>query len=61
MDRPMILGNKKKIKRVKPLMRLLTPTGEFTTREEPTLAVILSKIPAVVAAKNRAIIKKMAI
>jgi hypothetical protein len=57
----MILGNRKNIKMVNPLMRLLMPIGEFTISDEPTLAVRPSKMPAVVAAKNKAIIKNMAI
>jgi hypothetical protein len=61
IEAPIIDGNKKKIKIVKPLKRPFTPIGEFTILEEPVVAVMLSNIPAVVAAINSDSIKKIAI
>ena len=60
-ETPTIDGNKKNIKIVKPLKRFETPIGEFTMREEPVVAVILSNIPAEVAAINKDSTKKIAI
>jgi hypothetical protein len=60
MARPIIEGNKKKIKVVRPLKSPITPTGEFTIREEPVVTVKKSKIPAELADKNIANKKNIA-
>ena len=44
-----------------PLNNPVTPLGEFTILEDPVVAVMLSNIPAVVAEKNNAKTKKIAI
>tara|TARA_R110002111_G_scaffold86995_8_gene136301 strand:- start:3466 stop:3651 length:186 start_codon:yes stop_codon:yes gene_type:complete len=61
MEAPIIDGNRKKINMANPLNKLFTPIGEFTIRAELVVAVILSNIPAVVAAISSANIKKIAI
>ena len=53
-------GNKKKIKTVIPLNKPVILEGEFTIEDDPVVVVILSKIPAALAEKNKAIIKKIA-
>lgn len=53
-------GNRKKIKIDNPLYKLLIPYGEFTIREDPVVAVILSKIPAFAAEITKASAKKIA-
>tara|TARA_R110002126_G_scaffold149420_1_gene295367 strand:+ start:126 stop:311 length:186 start_codon:yes stop_codon:yes gene_type:complete len=60
METPIIEGNKKNIKIAMPLKRPLIPDGEFTKDDDPVVTVILSKIPAELAAKNRPIIKNIA-
>ena len=59
IETPIIDGNKKKIKTVRPFNKLLTPIGEFTILEEPVVAVIESKKPAEAADKKNDSKKKM--
>ncbi len=56
----MIEGNRKKIKMVNALKLPLILIGEFTILDEPTVPVMESQIPADVADKRKAIIKKIA-
>ena len=60
-DAPIMDGNKKKIKIANPLKRFETPIGEFTTRDEPVVAVMKSNMPAVEAAIKSDNTKKIAI
>jgi len=60
MERPMIEGNKKKIKVVNSLNNPITPIGEFTTFDDPTETDKKSNIPAEIAAINKAKNKKIA-
>ncbi|EPR71907.1 hypothetical protein ADIWIN_3105 [Winogradskyella psychrotolerans RS-3] len=60
IEAPIMEGNRKKIKIVTPLNKLFIPIGEFTIRAELVVAVILSNIPAVVAAIKTDNIKKIA-
>ena len=57
----MIDGNKKKINTASPLNNPLIPIGELTIFEEPVVVVRKSKTPAVLAAKNIDMKKKIAI
>ena len=59
MATPMMDGNKKTLKEVKPINIRAMAMGEFTITEEPVVAVTESKIPAEMAAKNMDAIKKM--
>ena len=59
MATPMIEGNRKKIKIVRPFNKLFTPIGEFTILEEPVVAVTESKRPAEAADKKNDNKKKM--
>ena len=59
IETPMIDGNKKKIKTVRPFNKLFTPIGEFTILEEPVVAVTESKRPAEAADKKNDNKKKM--
>jgi len=52
METPTIDGNKKKIKIVNALNKPKIPMGEFTILDEPVVAVIESKKPAVAAERN---------
>jgi hypothetical protein len=61
METPIIDGNKKNTKVVKPLNNPITPIGEFTIFEDPVVTVRESKIPAEAAAKSRANKKKITI
>jgi hypothetical protein len=60
METPIIEGNKKKIKTVRPFNKLLTPIGEFTILDELVVAVIESKKPAEAADKKNDNRKKIA-
>ena len=59
IETPMIDGNKKKIKTVRPFNKLFTPIGEFTILDEPVVAVTSSKKPAEAADKKNDNKKKM--
>jgi len=59
METPIMEGNKKKIKTVKPFNKLFTPIDEFTILEEPVVAVTESKSPAEAADKKNDKKKKM--
>lgn len=54
METPIIDGNKKNIKVVKPLIKPLTPIGEFTIRDEPVVTVRKSQMPAEADEKKKA-------
>ena len=54
MEAPIIEGNRKKIKVVNPLNKLLIPLGELTILDEPVLTVNESNKPAVPPEINKA-------
>jgi hypothetical protein len=54
IETPIIEGNKKKIKTIKPLNTPLILIGELTIREEPVVPVIPSQIPAEVEDRKKA-------
>ena len=55
----MIDGNRKNIKMVNALNKLVTPIGEFTILEELVVAVIESKKPALAAERKKDSAKKI--
>ena len=61
METPIIEGNKKKIKTDMALNKPLTELGELTIDDDPVVTVTLSKMPAALAEKSMAIIKKIAV